>query len=49
MDLKFISQEETLSYDLRIPAIPEIAERVGCKPLTKHNWFIDGQPPLYPN
>ncbi len=30
---------ETTSYDLRIPAIPEIAERVGCKPLTKYNWL----------
>jgi ribonucleoside-diphosphate reductase alpha chain len=31
-------------YDLRIPAIPEIAERIGCKPMKKHNWLeIDGQ------
>jgi len=27
------------SYDLRIPAIKEIAERVGCKPLKKENWL----------
>ena len=27
------------SYDLRIPAIPEIANLVGCKPIKKHNWF----------
>lgn len=30
---------ETTCYDLRIPAIPEIAERIGCKPLTKYNWL----------
>ncbi len=30
---------ETQSYDLRIPAVPEIAERVGGKALTKRNWF----------
>ncbi|MGF1546343.1 MAG: ribonucleoside-diphosphate reductase subunit alpha [Thiotrichales bacterium] len=29
----------TKAYDLRIPAVPEIAERVGCKPLTKRNWI----------
>lgn len=29
----------TKSYDLRIPAVPEIAKRVGCKPITKHNWL----------
>jgi ribonucleoside-diphosphate reductase alpha chain len=35
---------ETRSYDLRIPAIPEIAERIGCKPMEKYNWIeIDGQ------
>lgn len=28
------------SYDLRIPAVPEIAERIGCDPITKRNWFI---------
>ncbi len=27
------------AYDLRIPAVPEIAERVGCKPLRKKNWL----------
>lgn len=26
-------------YELRIPAVKEIAERVGCKPLTKTNWL----------
>lgn len=28
------------SYDLRIPAIAEIAELVKCQPITKRNWFI---------
>lgn len=33
----------TESYDLRIPATPELAEKIGCKPLTKCNWLeIDG-------
>ncbi len=27
------------SYDLRIPAIAELAERVNCQPLTKYNWI----------
>jgi ribonucleoside-diphosphate reductase alpha chain len=31
---------ETVSYDVRIPATEEIAERVGCKPVTKKNWLI---------
>lgn len=30
---------ETDAYDLRIPADKEIAELIGCKPLTKRNWF----------
>lgn len=30
---------ETESYDVRIPAVPEIAKRLGCKPLTKRNWL----------
>jgi len=29
----------TISYDLRIPAIKELAEKVGCEPITKHNWL----------
>ena len=29
----------TKAYDLRIPAVPEIAGLVGCKPLTKRNWI----------
>jgi len=34
---------ETRCYDLRIPAIPEIAERVGCKNMVKRNWLeIEG-------
>jgi ribonucleoside-diphosphate reductase alpha chain len=28
------------SFDVRIPAVPEIAELVDCQPLTKFNWFI---------
>ncbi len=31
--------KETACYDVRIPAVKEIAERVGCKPLTKRNWL----------
>ncbi|MGM0554697.1 MAG: ribonucleoside-diphosphate reductase subunit alpha [Pseudomonadota bacterium] len=27
------------AYDLRIPALPEIAELVGCKPIRKRNWI----------
>ena len=30
---------ETKSYDLRIPAVPELAQRIGCAPLTKQNWL----------
>ncbi|MES2272622.1 MAG: ribonucleotide reductase N-terminal alpha domain-containing protein, partial [Chlamydiota bacterium] len=26
-------------YDIRIPAIPELAERIGCKPVSKFNWL----------
>ena len=26
-------------YDIRIPAVPELAERLHCKPLTKRNWL----------
>jgi ribonucleoside-diphosphate reductase alpha chain len=29
----------TRAYDLRIPAVPEIAALVGCKPITKRNWL----------
>lgn len=29
----------TKVYDLRIPAIPMLAEKIGCQPLTKYNWF----------
>ena len=28
------------SYDIRVPAIPELATRLGCQSLTKHNWFV---------
>jgi ribonucleoside-diphosphate reductase alpha chain len=27
------------SFDLRIPAIPELAAPLGCKPLTRRNWI----------
>ncbi|HZQ62683.1 MAG TPA: ribonucleoside-diphosphate reductase subunit alpha, partial [Casimicrobiaceae bacterium] len=30
------------SYDLRIPAVPEIAALVGCKPISKRNWLTHG-------
>lgn len=30
---------ETISYDLRIPAIPELAEKIGCQSVTKKNWL----------
>ncbi|HWP00611.1 MAG TPA: ribonucleoside-diphosphate reductase subunit alpha [Methylococcus sp.] len=29
----------TKAYDLRIPAVPEIAELVGCRPIGKRNWI----------
>ncbi|MCI0381964.1 MAG: ribonucleoside-diphosphate reductase subunit alpha [Chlamydiae bacterium] len=29
----------TKNFDLRIPATREIAERIGCSPLTKQNWL----------
>ncbi len=34
---------ETAAYDVRIPAVKEIADRVGCKPLKKHNWLSWGK------
>ncbi len=34
----------TRGYDLRIPAVPEIAALVGCKPIAKRNWLeVDGK------
>ncbi|MGH9694974.1 MAG: LAGLIDADG family homing endonuclease, partial [Bryobacteraceae bacterium] len=34
----------TKAYDLRIPAVPEIAALVGCKPIHKRNWLeIEGK------
>jgi len=30
---------ETISYDLRIPAFPELAQRLGVTPVTKQNWL----------
>ncbi len=35
-----IFQGSSISYDLRIPAFPELAERLGCPALTKHNWLV---------
>lgn len=35
-------KKETRAYDLRIPAVPELAERLGCAPLTKYNWLTIG-------
>jgi ribonucleoside-diphosphate reductase alpha chain len=32
----------TRAYDLRIPAVPEIAALVGCKPIGKRNWITLG-------
>jgi ribonucleoside-diphosphate reductase alpha chain len=32
----------TRAYDLRIPAVPEIAALVGCKPIAKRNWITLG-------
>ena len=28
------------AWDIRVPAVPEIAGRLGCRPLTKRNWFV---------
>lgn len=28
------------AYDLRIPAVPELAIRLGCRAITKRNWFV---------
>ena len=28
------------SYDIRIPAVPELAARLNAKPLTKQNWLV---------
>lgn len=33
---------ETTSYDVRIPAVAEIAECMRCQPISKHNWLIHG-------
>ncbi len=30
------------AYDLRIPAVPELARRVGCRPIHKKNWLTWG-------
>ena len=32
----------TRAFDLRIPAVPEIAALVGCKPIGKRNWITLG-------
>jgi len=28
------------AWDIRVPAVPELAARLGCRALAKHNWFI---------
>ncbi len=28
------------AYDIRIPAVTELATRLGCRPLTKRNWLV---------
>ncbi|MBA3660492.1 MAG: ribonucleoside-diphosphate reductase subunit alpha [Gammaproteobacteria bacterium] len=33
---------ECTTYDIRIPAIAELATRMNCKPLTKRNWIAHG-------
>jgi ribonucleoside-diphosphate reductase alpha chain len=33
---------ESIAYDLRIPAFPELAEKIGALPLTKKNWLTQG-------
>lgn len=30
---------KTISYDLRIPAFPQLAEKLGCPSVTKQNWL----------
>jgi len=30
---------ETAAYDLRVPAVPEVAALIGCQTLTKRNWL----------
>src|SRR5437867_7922579 len=33
---------KTEAYDLRIPAVPEVAALVGCRPIVKRNWITHG-------
>src|SRR5436309_1521457 len=35
---------KTEAYDLRIPAVPEVAALVGCQPTSKRNWVAHGGP-----
>lgn len=39
-DEKIQFSSDVTCFDLRIPAVPEIAELVDCQPVTKRNWFI---------
>jgi ribonucleoside-diphosphate reductase alpha chain len=32
----------TKCFDLRIPAVPEVAALVGCQPIAKRNWIMHG-------
>lgn len=34
---------ESISYDVRIPAITELAERLNCQAVTKRNWLQHGK------
>ncbi|MDR3492571.1 MAG: ribonucleoside-diphosphate reductase subunit alpha [Gammaproteobacteria bacterium] len=36
---KIFFNNESTSYDVRIPAVAEIAERLNCKVITKRNWL----------
>jgi len=37
--VKIFFKDGSQCYDLRIPAIPSLAELLQCQPLTKKNWF----------
>ena len=28
------------AWDIRVPAVPELAAKLGCRALAKHNWFV---------
>ncbi|GAB3898202.1 hypothetical protein GCM10029964_082270 [Kibdelosporangium lantanae] len=35
-------QDDAVGFDIRVPAVPGIAELVGCRPLTRLNWIEHG-------